>query len=152
VSFVGKFFALVVIVGVAELYLLVYVAARLGLWGTAALCVLTGVIGGSLVRAQGLEALRQIQRSLAQGIAPAREIVGGLMLLLIGAMMIVPGFITDTLGFALLVPALRRQVAALIVSQLQDRVQLTHIHEGSAWPGDPDDPRGSRRHVIDVDP
>ena len=116
-GFVGKFFAAVVIVGTAELMLLLKVASGLGFLATALLCVLTGIAGGALVRAQGLSTLTRIHHALRVGQAPADEMVSGAILVLVGALLVTPGFLTDAIGFALLVPRVRVVVAQGIVSR-----------------------------------
>jgi UPF0716 protein FxsA len=123
-NFVITFFLLVVFFSSAELLLILKVAANFGFITTFVLCALTGILGGALVRAQGLQTLRDIQTSLRQGSLPAEEIVGGFMLIIIGALLMVPGFITDTMGFLLLFPPLRRRVARTFVNTLKDHIQF----------------------------
>lgn len=121
-SFVGRFFLLVLVLGFGELYLLVKVASHAGFLWTLGLCVFTGVLGGALVRAQGLRTLQQIQEAMARGEVPAVEIVSGLVLLIVGALLLTPGFITDTIGFLLLIPGLRGLAAARLAKTLQGRL------------------------------
>ena len=70
-SFISRFFLLVLFLSFGELYLLMLVAEHITLITTLALCVLTGILGGAMVRIQGLQTLRDIQGSLAKGQAPA---------------------------------------------------------------------------------
>lgn len=140
-SFVAQFFLLVLVVGTSELFLLLRVAASMGFVATAVLCVLTGVIGGSLVRAQGLETIWKIQRLAQQGRSPANEIAGGAVLLLVGALLIVPGFLTDLFGFAMLIPPLRQRVAATITARVMAHVTIVNggdIHRGDVIDIEPD--------------
>ena len=120
-TFVARFFLLVMIVGFAELYVLIEVAARLSFVATAAACVLTGVVGGALVRQQGLNTLARMQGAMGRGELPAEEIVAGIMLLMVGATLILPGFISDATGFLLLIPAVRGRAAAALVAYLKSR-------------------------------
>ncbi len=93
-----------------ELYVLIRVGARIGAFSTIALCVLTAVVGGFLIRWQGWQTLMEAQRRIAMGYPPAAEMLHGAMLVLAGVMLFTPGFISDTLGFLLLVPAVRRAI------------------------------------------
>ena len=125
-TFIAKFFLLVLVLGMAEVYLLVKVAATLGFFSAAGLCVLTGVIGGALVRQQGFQTLVSIQESLGQGLSeqtngPTVEIVGGVVLLIVGVLLLTPGFITDALGFLMLVPRLRLSTARVLVAHFRRR-------------------------------
>ena len=155
-SFVGRFFLLVLLLGFGELYLLVKVAALAGFATTLALCVLTGVVGGGLVRAQGLRTLLQIQTQLDRGEMPAREIVSGLVLLAVGLMLLTPGFITDTIGFLFLIPALRLAAAERVARLMEGRVAMQRAPLGFGGygprPGGAEPPRPPAGKVIDVEP
>lgn len=143
-TFIGNFFLLVVLLGLSELYLLFKAAGIIGFWGTVGLCVLTGIVGGALVRFQGLRTIQQIQVSMSQGRVPAVEMVSGVVLLLVGAMLIMPGFITDLLGFVLLIPAVRLAAARRLVRVFERRVVIC---------GPDIDPLSPRRgRIIDIDP
>ena len=152
-SFIAKFFLLVTLVGFSELWLLVKVAAELTFPGTLAVCVLTGVVGGALVRHQGLRTLAEVQRAMMQGELPARQIVSGVVLLMVGATLILPGFVSDTVGFLLLVPPIRSWTAKRLVSYFKGRLKVTNFGSpgGMGWGGfgSEQDPHGD---VIDVEP
>jgi UPF0716 protein FxsA len=174
-SFIGKFFLLVLVVGFGELYLLVKVSANLSFPVTLAICVLTGVVGGALVRHQGTRAWGEIQGSLGRNEAPAETLVSGLVLLMVGVILILPGFITDAVGFLLLIPPLRRQAARWLVAHFEGKVAASQqIHfgpgfgpgsgfgagpgAGPGWSDEQDVQQDVRRaerkyrQVIDVDP
>ena len=155
-SFIGRFFLLVLVLGFGELYLLVKVASQAGFLWTLGLCVFTGVLGGALVRAQGLRTLQQIQQAMARGEMPAVEIVSGLVLLIVGAMLLTPGFITDTIGFLLLIPGLRGLAAGRLARSLEGRLGGMAPPFGGFPPptGDPRhaaDERAKQGRIIDVE-
>lgn len=150
-SFVARFFLLVVLVGMAEVYLLVRFSAAIGVLATALLCVITGVLGGGLVRVQGLETLREIQQQVARGCAPALEIVSGLVLLVVGVLLITPGFLTDIAGFALLVPSLRRRAAAGLLRLIGPTAHFIDPTAPGTWDAAPQHRQDGRR-IIDIDP
>jgi len=172
-SFIGRFFLLVLLVGFGELYLLVKVSANLSFPVTAAICVFTGVVGGALVRRQGLAALGDVQGSMARGEAPAEVLVSGLVLLIVGVVLILPGFISDVVGFILLIPPLRQRTARWLVRRFEGKItvagggfeqagrgQAGRGQAGFGPAGFDDGPAGfddgpsarRRRQVIDVDP
>ncbi len=126
-NFVLTFFLLVVFFSSAELMLLLKFAANFGFLATFAMCVFTGILGGALVRSQGLQTMKEIQTSLAKGEIPAEEIVGGFMLVIIGALLMVPGFITDTMGFLMLVPPIRRIAARKFIELAKANIK---VHDG----------------------
>lgn len=130
-SLLLRLFVLVLLLSYGELYLLVYVASQTSFLMTFALCFLTGVLGGAMVRAQGLSTLMSIRKNLSSGQLPAQEIVSGLILLVIGTLLMVPGFITDVLGFLFLIPALRGAAAAALIRNFKGRI----VRMGTAQAG-----------------
>ncbi len=154
-GFVGAFFLLVLVLSTTELFLLIRVAAAIGFFPAMGLCILTGVIGGLLVRHQGLATIRAIQREFATGGLPADELVGGALLLLAGALLCVPGFITDVVGFALLIPPLRRAAAGFIRNRIFLRFSLctweNREEESGAEPPGASTPPWDDRRIIDAE-
>lgn len=114
-----QFFLLVTFFSVSEVTLLLWVATRTGLLFTMGCCVFTGLLGGYLVREEGLQTLGKIQQAINAGQIPADEAVEGLMLLVVGVLLCVPGFITDTLGFLIIIPFIRKSVAKLVVERIK---------------------------------
>ena len=131
-NFVSRFFLLVLVLSFIEVSLLVYVAGKMGFLATVAFCILTGIIGGSLVRQQGFETLRAIQRQASQGQIPAAEMVSGLILLVVGVLLLTPGFVTDTFGFLMLIPALRKGIAKAVTRNPLSWVSFSGMRGGSA--------------------
>jgi UPF0716 protein FxsA len=104
-----------VVVPFVEIYLLLQVGGIIGAVPTIFLVVLTAVLGGWLLKQQGLATLQRFQACLAQGTLPAYEMVEGPILLVGGALLLTPGFITDIMGFACLIPQLRRKIAQYVI-------------------------------------
>jgi UPF0716 protein FxsA len=102
------FLLLFVFAPLIELYFLIQVGSVIGALPTILLSILTAVIGGYLVRMQGLAVLMRVRSMLERGETPALELLDGAVLLICGFALLLPGFITDAVGFALLVPPLRR--------------------------------------------
>jgi UPF0716 protein FxsA len=109
-----------------ELYFLIQVGSVIGALPTILLSILTAVIGGYLVRMQGLSVLMRVRAMLDRGETPALELLDGALLLLCGFALMLPGFITDAVGFLLLVPALRQRLIRRYVNlaPLQETVIL----------------------------
>ena len=101
------FFILFILIPLAELMVFVSVSNVIGLGTALLMSLLTAILGGSIVRYQGIQTMLTAQSNLRRGILPSKELFDGLCLVAAGAMLITPGFITDTIGFALLVPAVR---------------------------------------------
>ncbi|WP_338035784.1 FxsA family protein [Halochromatium roseum] len=90
-----------------ELYFLIQVGSVIGALPTILLSVLTAVVGGYLVRMQGVTVLMRVRAMLDRGETPALELLDGAVLLICGFALMLPGFITDAVGFALLMPPVR---------------------------------------------
>ena len=114
--------AIFVLVPATELYLLIEVGSEIGALSTIWLVILTALIGGWMVRQQGLAVMFRVREQLDRGEPPAIEMMEGVLLLLTGILLLLPGFITDTLGFLLLIPPLRRW---LILNWLKRRGNMT---------------------------
>jgi len=101
------FFIIFVFIPLSEILVFIKVSQHIGL-GVALLSALfTAILGGFLVRRQGLQAIMSAQSSLRSGGIPSKELFDGFCIVAAGATLITPGFITDIIGFSLLVPAIR---------------------------------------------
>lgn len=120
-TFVGRFFLAVMVVSFTEMWLLLEMATRMGALTTIMACVVTGVVGGALVRREGIRTLTGIQREVQNGRVPADQLVGGAILFAVGALLLTPGFLTDTAGFLLLVPVIRIALSRQLIRWFQTR-------------------------------
>ncbi|MEA3303931.1 MAG: FxsA family protein, partial [Pseudomonadota bacterium] len=120
--------AIFVLIPATELYVLIEVGSEIGALSTIWLVILTALVGGWMVRQQGLAVMFRVREQLERGEPPAIEMMEGVLLLLIGILLLLPGFITDTLGFLLLIPPLRRW---LILNWLKRRGNITPVNVDS---------------------
>jgi UPF0716 protein FxsA len=110
---------LFVVLPAAELGLLIEIGSRIGTGATLALIVVTGVVGASLARRQGLGVLRVLQNETAAGRLPAGSLVDGVIILVAGALLVTPGVLTDAFGFLCLLPAFRKMVKRALLRRLE---------------------------------
>ena len=129
-GFIARFFLLVLFLSIGELYLLVELSMRISVLLTFVLCALTGIVGGAMVRHQGLRTLSEIGQNLSSGKMPGEAIVSGLILLSIGIMLLTPGFITDTVAFLMLVPSLRNMAAGFLVAWFKKKATFKAMQMG----------------------
>ncbi len=116
------FFALFILLPLAELYLLIEVGSGIGGFSTIALCLLTAALGGMLVRHQGMRTLLQAKELMDRGQPPAEQMLHGIMIAISGVLLFIPGFITDLIGFLLLMPPVRSRLGQkLIATQISNR-------------------------------
>jgi len=105
-------FLLFVVMPVAEITLLIKVGQQIGALYTAALVVLTALIGSFMLRQQGLATLFKAQARVQNGQLPLQEMLEGIFLAVGGALLITPGFITDVFGFLCLIAVTRKALVA----------------------------------------
>jgi UPF0716 protein FxsA len=103
----GRLLLLFVLTPLIELWLLMLVSKHLGVATTIWLVLVTGFVGASLARRQGLQTWLSIQRETQQGKMPAASMVDAMMIFVAGVLLITPGMMTDVVGFSLLVPPVR---------------------------------------------
>ena len=142
-------FAALLLVPLADAFLLVVVASHIGALPTVALVVLTAFLGMLFVRAEGRHTLRRMQRSAASGEIPTNEVVDGGMLIAAGAFLLTPGLVTDALGFLLAFPVtrvpirmgLKRLVIAPMLERRTDGFATGKVYT-VGFPGGDDDRMG----------
>jgi UPF0716 protein FxsA len=105
------FFAIFVGLPLAELYLVLLAAARLGALTTLLLLILGVVAGSAVMRYHGIASVARLRSALAGGQSPAGPMLEAVLAQLAGLLLVMPGFITDTVGVCLLIAPLRRWLA-----------------------------------------
>lgn len=142
----GPLLLLFIVVPAVELALLIQIGSRIGTFNTLALIALTGVIGASLARYQGLQVLYQVRSEINEGRLPAGAMVDGIIILVAGALLVTPGVLTDAFGFLCLVPWFRGILKRELRRRFERAVSGSRIHVATyrdvvadAWPG----PEGS---------
>lgn len=103
----GRLLLLFVLTPLVELWLLMLVSEHLGAGTTIGMVLVTGFVGASLARNQGLQTWMTIQRESQQGKLPAASLVDAMMIFVSGVLLITPGILTDIVGFSLLIPPVR---------------------------------------------
>lgn len=102
-----KLFLAFTIIPVSEIYILIAIGGQIGILPSIGLVILTGIVGASLARSQGLKTLGRIRDSFQQGVVPGEELLNALLIAIAGIVLLTPGFLTDAAGLFLLIPATR---------------------------------------------
>ena len=111
------FFAIFVGLPLAELYLVLVAAARVGALPTLLLLILGAVAGTVVMRYHGIASVVRLRSALAGGQSPAGPMLEGLLAQIAGVLLVVPGFITDAVGVCLLIAPLRRRLASRLTGR-----------------------------------
>lgn len=125
-----KLLVLFIITPVVEMALLIELGKRIGTLQTIGIIVLTGIIGASLAKSQGLRIVRNIKESVHNGEMPHNHLIEGVLILLGGALLITPGILTDAAGFVLVIPWTRRLIRERLKKYFKRRIGLVHIERG----------------------
>ena len=117
-----KLFLAFTLIPVSEIYILITIGGQIGILPSIALVILTGIVGASLARSQGLQTLGRIRDSFQQGLVPGEELLNALLIAIAGIVLLTPGFLTDAAGLFLLIPATR----TLCREWLKRRIELVY--------------------------
>ena len=123
----GRLLLLFIVLPATELALLIEFGSRFGTLHTLMLIVLTGMVGATLARNQGLGLMREIQLEVAAGRLPAGSLVDGVILLVAAALLVTPGILTDAFGFLCLVPGFRAVAKRILWRRLEVAVRENRV-------------------------
>ncbi len=113
----GKFFLGLLGLFFLEIWVLIKVGSSIGALTTLILMVAAALLGGQLVRSQGLATLISMRNRMQRGEAPAGDMLQGLWLAVAGFLFIFPGFVSDIFGLLLLQPTIRRFLTLWLLKQ-----------------------------------
>jgi UPF0716 protein FxsA len=110
------------IVGVVEFALLVFLVHQVGPLVTILLVLATTLLGGWLLRREGSRAWRALRLAATEGRPVGPEVSDGVLGLLSALLLVLPGFLTDLVGLALRIPPVRRGVGVGVQRLAERRV------------------------------
>ncbi|MFC1717338.1 FxsA family protein [Candidatus Poribacteria bacterium] len=122
-----KLFALFIVTPVVEMALLIEIGKRIGTLQTIAIIVVTGIVGASLAKSQGLRIVRDMKLSVHNGEMPHNQLIEGVLILIGGALLITPGILTDVAGFVLVIPWTRRLIRERLKKYFMGRIDRIQI-------------------------
>jgi len=121
---------LMTVVPAMELYLLMQLADLMGILETVVLILVTGSLGATLAKREGLGVLTSLRADLKKGLPPADRLVEGLLVLVGGTLLITPGVLTDLAGFSLIFPFTRRWLAPRVKNWAAKRFKVGALGGG----------------------
>lgn len=116
---------LFLVVPLVELFVIIQVGQAIGALNTVGLLLLMSVLGGWLMKREGLATLRRFQAKMSRGQLPEKELVDGFLILFGGALMLTPGFLSDVFGMSLLLPPVRALVRSQVARRVRGRIITT---------------------------
>lgn len=115
-------FAGALILVLAEITVFVLVAHAIGWWWAVLAGIVTTVVGGVLLKREGVRAWRRLRAAVSEGRPPGGEAGTGVAGLGAALLLLAPGFITDVLGLLLLIPPVRAFAGRQIRQQTEARI------------------------------
>ena len=105
-----------IVLPVIEISLFIQFGDALGTVNTILLIFLTAGIGVYLVRQQGFNTLRKMQKEIQNQELPVRSLFDGFVILISGILLLIPGFFTDAIGLMGLIPITRFFIGKTLIS------------------------------------
>ena len=144
----ARFFALsLLVLPLIEIAIFIKVGQAIGLLPTLALIIGAAILGGLLLRLQGLQVLSQLRSNVSSGQLPGRAIADAMMIGLSALLLMLPGFLSDIIALGLLLPPVRSWIYGGLARRFTE-VSTTASYSRSRQP---DDPRVDGPGTIDLD-
>src|SRR6186713_415327 len=119
-----RLFLLLTILPLIELALLLLMGKYISVPFTLAFVVVTALVGAILLRHQGIQTFRNIQRDLAEKRMPTDSLLDGVFIAVAAILLILPGVTTDIVGMTILIPPLRKLYKIWLVRWFKSKFQL----------------------------
>ncbi|SEQ22992.1 UPF0716 protein FxsA [Devosia sp. YR412] len=115
----ARFLALgLLVLPIIEIAIFIKVGQTIGLFPTLALIIGAALLGGFLLRQQGLSVLTQLRGNVSAGRMPGRTIADAMMIGVAAIFLVLPGFLSDVVALALLLPPVRSWIYAALASRV----------------------------------
>jgi len=145
----GRFFLALILLPVAEILVLFWLADVTNWLVVIGLLVGAGLLGAFLARQQGLRSLGRLSEEMRRGELPADAIFDAMLVSFAALLLILPGLLSDLVAILLLVPVSRRAIKAALRRGARGRV--TTIYTTNFEPRREDfGSRDPRDEIIDV--
>ena len=145
----GRFFLALILIPVAEILVLFWLADVTNWLVVIGLLVGAGLLGAFLARQQGLRSLSRLSDEMRRGQMPADAIFDAMLVSFAALLLILPGLLSDVMAILLLWPASRRAIKAAL--RRGTRGSVTAMYSTNFEPRREDfGSRDPRDEIIDV--
>ena len=116
----ARFLALgLLVLPIVEIAIFIKVGQTIGLFPTLALIIGAALLGGFLLRQQGLSVLTQLRGNVSAGRMPGRTIADAMMIGVAALFLVLPGFLSDVVALALLLSPVRGWLYAALARRVK---------------------------------
>lgn len=130
-----------------EIALFIVVGRAIGVLPTLGLVIAAVILGGFVLRQQGLGVLNRMRTNMQTGTLPGQTLFDGMLLAVAAVLLIVPGFLGDFVAILLLLPPVRAWLYRTMTRNMRV-VETTTSYRHS---GDPTPPHLGGPDTIDLD-
>jgi UPF0716 protein FxsA len=120
-----KLFLAFTLIPFIEIYLLIKIGAQVGAFNAILMVIVTGLVGASLARLEGIRTMTKVRESLNRGELPAEEMLDAMLIFVAGIVLLTPGFLTDVAGLAILVPNVRNRFKRWLRRKIDEWLQAS---------------------------
>ncbi|GAA4895593.1 UPF0716 protein FxsA [Stackebrandtia albiflava] len=106
----------------AELAAFVGVALWIGFGWSVFAMIVTGLLGGVLLRFTGVKAMREYRQAILDGDPPGPAVVSGALSVAGSVMLMLPGFVSDLAGLLCVLPGTRSLLRPVVARFLERRM------------------------------
>lgn len=110
-----------------ELALLIWAANNIGVLLTVGMIIATGVLGAFLAKKQGMRAIGDIQKAMANFEPPGENLLNAAFVLVGGVLLLTPGFISDAVGFSMLFTPTQKIYKPLVHRFIHKKMKNTRV-------------------------
>ena len=127
------FFTVFISVPLIEIFLFIKLGEIIGSLQTILLVVLTALIGGILIKREGIKALNSLKYSRINEPNNIIKAIGdGLFIFVSGILLLTPGFATDILGFILFFKFFRNIILRMILKKVNFS-KFSRVNDRNLW-------------------
>lgn len=119
-----------------EIALFIVVGRAIGVLPTLGLVIAAVILGGFVLRQQGLGVLNRMRTNMQTGTLPGQTLFDGMLLAVAAVLLIVPGFLGDFVAILLLLPPVRAWLYRTMTRNMRV-VETTTSYRHSADPAPP---------------
>ena len=130
-----------------EIALFIFVGRAIGVLPTLGLVILAVIVGGFVLRQQGLGVLNRMRTNVSTGTLPGETLFDGMLLAIAAVLLIIPGFLGDFVAILLLLPPVR----AWLYKTLTKNVTVVETTATYRRGSDPTPPNLKGPGTIDLD-
>ena len=126
-------FTVFISVPLIEIFLFIKLGEIIGSLQTILLVVLTAIIGGILIKREGIKALNSLKYSRINEPNNIIKAIGdGLFIFVSGVLLLTPGFATDILGFILFLKLFRNIILKIILKKV-NLSKFSKFNDHNLW-------------------